>query len=88
MKWIETKLAKHGIEKVMSDTATLENAYRRCLEIKMLNKHMRQFASQIHERAMQANLPADLHQKVTALLQINPAMPWDAAVAEIVAAKP
>ena len=54
----------------------------------MLNQQMRQMASAIREQATKTTLPAGLHKKVAALLQMNPSMPWDAAIAELAATKP
>jgi hypothetical protein len=84
VEWIENKLQEHGIEKVIPDASTLEVAYRRATEIAIINQRMKAIAEEVHQQAMQAAVPEDLAEKVVAMLEDNPAMAWDSAIADLV----
>jgi len=45
---------------------------------------MKAIAEEVHQQAMQAAVPEDLAEKVVAMLEDNPAMAWDSAIADLV----
>jgi hypothetical protein len=77
IQWIEGKLADNGVTKVIPDAATLDRAYRRAAVIAKLPEW---FAAE----AKAVKVPAGMKGKVQRALEDNPALSWDAAVAECV----
>jgi len=75
IEWIEGKLEENGIKKVIPDAATLERAYRRAAVIAKLPEWAAAAAETV-------KVPAGLKGKVQGVLENNPALSWDAAVAE------
>ena len=45
---------------------------------------MEAIAKEVHQQAMQTQVPEKLSEKLGAMLASTPAMPWDAAIAELV----
>jgi hypothetical protein len=82
--WIEGKLEEHGVQKVIPDQEVLAEAYRRQRQSAYLEEHF----SELLERSLQhiESLEAfpDLQGHVARLLEDQPELSWDAAVAEIV----
>jgi hypothetical protein len=83
--WIEGKLKKLGIKKVVPDHALLETAYRRALKMNLLEQRVEEIAEAIHERVEQAKLPGTLDRKVRKALKKDPTRCWDDVVAELAA---
>jgi hypothetical protein len=85
LSWVEGKLKKHGIKKVIPDKDTLEDAYCRALEINLLEKRVEEIAEEVHELAEKAKIPNGLEKKVKDALRFDPSRPWDAVVEELAA---
>ena len=83
IKWIESKLAEHGIKKVIPDEDTLQAAYRRAYQIMVINNQLEGLAEKATEAAEAAELPADLNGDVERRLKDAPTLSWDAALASI-----
>jgi hypothetical protein len=81
--WIESKLKKHGIKKVVPDVATLEHAYRRAAAIATVNQALPELVEKAQRDAGKLKVPARIANAVQAKLRDNPAMPWDLAIAEL-----
>jgi hypothetical protein len=86
--WIERKLQQHGITKVVPEATTLEHAYRRVAAIATINNSLPELVAKTHKEAEGLKVPASIVSDVQKILRDNPAMPWDAAVAELVHAIP
>jgi hypothetical protein len=82
--FIEGKFEEHGVSKVIPDDDVLELHARRMLERRMVLREMDKLLPDVRKRASEAVLPDDLHELVEDLLDENPELPWDAAVAEII----
>ena len=85
IEWLESKLEEAGIEKVIPDEQVLVEAYRRAAEISYLNRKTAELAGEAKEYAAQSDVPDNLTERVENHLVDYPDMPWDSAVAELVA---
>jgi hypothetical protein len=85
--FIEGKLRRHGIKKVVPDAATLELAYRRAAAIARIKKSLPALAKEAQREADALKVPAGIAKEVQKRLRDNPAMPWDAVITELVSAK-
>jgi hypothetical protein len=81
--WIENKLDKHGIKKVVPDDDTLADAYRRRLRLVEVQKVINKALNGLKEDK-KAVVPATLRKKIIAMQKLNRALTWDAAVRQIV----
>lgn len=86
IEWLERKLAAHGVKKVIPDGDTLMAAYRRAVYVHRLNAQLEQANAEARRASEEVDMPPELRQEVEQLIARYPAMSWDAAVAEIVAA--
>jgi hypothetical protein len=82
--FIEGKFEEHGVSKVIPDDDVLQLHARRMLERRMVLQEMDKMPPDIRKRVTEVVLPDDLHELVEDLLDENPEIPWDAAVAEII----
>jgi len=83
IEWLESKLDEAGVEKVIPDADTLATAYRRILARHAVNAKIDEVRAAIREQADQAVIPDDLAARVRGLLDDDPSMPWDSAIADI-----
>jgi Topoisomerase 6 subunit A/Spo11, Toprim domain len=81
--WIEGKLEEHGVRKVIPDQQMLAEAYRRQRQSAYLKQHFGELLERSRQHIASLDLFPDLQEQVQ-LLQEQPALSWDAAVAEIV----
>jgi hypothetical protein len=84
--FVEEKLAEHGVKKVMPANGALEQQARRLIEQAMTRKVLEAAATEIAQRAAEIELPADLEDRIEALLKERPARAWDQALTQIVTA--
>lgn len=63
VEWLEAKLDKLGIGKVIPQQATLEIAFRRSLEAALLNQSLESIRGESSRQAQQAKLPTGLCSK-------------------------
>jgi hypothetical protein len=82
--FLERKLVEHGVRKVVPDLDILERHARKMIEQRLVDLMMRENRPMVEAEAARTPLPADLSEQVTSLLETNPELPWDAAVAELV----
>jgi hypothetical protein len=82
--FIEGKFEKHGVSKIIPSGDILERHARRMLERQMVLRELDKLLPGIREEVAEAALPDALHGRVEELLADRPALPWDAAVAEII----
>ena len=80
VEFVETKLAEHNVGKLIPDHDVIEEHARRVIRELMIEK----ISDEIAEKAAAVDLPEDLRSGVERLLEQQPELPWDAAVAAIV----
>jgi Topoisomerase 6 subunit A/Spo11, Toprim domain len=80
IEWIEGKLKKHGVKKVIPDRETLEAAYRRALEIDLLENRLEEIREEVTDEVAEAKVPRGLLSRVKGRLKKDPKMSWDEAV--------
>ena len=61
VEWLEAKLEKQGVVKVIPDNATLESAYRRALSVQQYREAVHEATREIHGRVALAEIPENLH---------------------------
>lgn len=86
IRWIEANLKANGIRKVVPDAETLQNAYRRALQIEIVRSRLDAIVQEAADQAQQATLPRHLDRLVRKGLKVNPAQPWDQVIAATAAA--
>jgi len=84
--WIEAKLTKHGVKKVVPDDKTVEVAYRRAMQIEMVREQLPAIIQASDVAAEQTALPKNLTRIIRKELKTVPDQAWDQAVAVIAAA--
>jgi hypothetical protein len=82
--FVEGKLQEHGVEKVIPDDAVLLEHARHLVETKLSDELLAQHAEDIARQAAAQELPPDLAAKVAELLEGEPELSWDQALARIV----
>jgi DNA topoisomerase VI subunit B len=86
LEWIESKLTKHGVEKVIPDGAAIETAYRRAVQKRCLNAELEKVTTQVAKRVEALPVKAGtVRTQVRRLLDNNATLSRDAAVARIAA---
>ena len=83
VRFLERKLAEHGIGKVVPGDDVLEQHARPVLTRDLTNKALDAIRTKAEEAAISIALPSDLHHQVVAALKRQPDIPWDFAVADI-----
>jgi hypothetical protein len=83
IEWLEARLEENGAEKVVPDAATLETAWRRARMRAAVNKKISEVQVSIRDAANAEAVPGDLAARVRGMLDDDPAMSWDEALATI-----
>jgi hypothetical protein len=86
--WLERKLVAHGVKKLVPSNEKLVDLYRLTVEAQILEYALPEVQQRARVEAEQVAIPADLHDRVDAMLRDDPGMSWDTAVAAIVSAAP
>ena len=84
IEFIKRKLEEHGVEKVIPVGDVLKGHARRMIEKSLMEKEFAKVEKAIKQRAADIELPDDLQQLVEQELDDDPALPWDAAAANVV----
>ncbi len=84
VEFIEGKLEAVGIEKVIPDEQTLKQACHRARAKALINEQIEAIVEKASADAAQMTEVSDLADRVRALLEDDPALSWDAAIARIV----
>ena len=84
VRWITAKLEKHGVQKVIPTDDVLAEGYRRRFQPAYLGQHFGDLLERPREHIRGIKIPSDLREQVAGLLQEQPTLSWDDAVAEIV----
>ena len=82
--FLEHKLAEHGVRKVVPDSGTLQRHARRMIEQQRAEEVLRANRARLQQEAASAALPADLRDRVRCILEEQPELPWDLAVAAVI----
>ena len=83
VRFLEHKLAEHGIGKVVPGNDVLEQHARHVLARALTNKALDAIRQKAEAEAASFQLPSDLHRRVVAALQRQRDIPWDFAVTDI-----
>jgi hypothetical protein len=84
VEFVESKLEEHGIEKIVPDTDTLADAYRRAVHVEHLERAIDSATKVARKAAKDVRIPKGLKRKIDATLRNSPELSWDAAIREIV----
>jgi|LakMenEpi03Aug12_release.lakeMendotaPanAssembly.Ray.scaffolds.fasta_scaffold03390_16 hypothetical protein len=82
--FIESKLRKHGVKKVIPNVETLEVAYRRAMEIEHVKSRFARVKAEAKEFSESVKVPS-LKRRVDKALRKDPTMPWDLVIANLAA---
>jgi hypothetical protein len=85
LEWVESKLDENGVKKVVPDAETVEAAYRRAAHRALLLDGFRKLDAEIAEKVGRLAVPEDLRRRIEGALRDDRPLPWDEALAEIVA---
>ena len=83
IEWIEAKLNKYGVKKVVPDRTVQVQAYRRAIEVLHLERVVKRATVGAQRKAGRADVPEDLDSSIRARLEDDPSLTWDEAVAQI-----
>jgi hypothetical protein len=81
--WLEKKLKKHKIEKVVPDDLVLEQAFRGAVEADYIQNHFDKISEEARVRAQKVSIPSDLASQVRRQLKKKPALPWDEVIKDL-----
>jgi hypothetical protein len=83
VEWIEGKLQRHGIAKVVPDGDTLASAYRRMRSQALVQERINETVAKLNGEIGSVPIPGDLMAKIKAGLKAAPTLRWDAALRKI-----
>jgi DNA topoisomerase VI subunit B len=83
--WLERKLQKAGVKKVVPEPQTLADAYRRAVMLHHINAGLEQLEAEARTVSDGATIPRGLATRIRARLKQQPARAWDAVLADIAA---
>ena len=86
VSWIEEKLEQHGVQKVIPDDDVLTEGYRRQWQSVYLGQHFVELLERSRQHSACIDVPPDLRGHVARLLQEQPELSWDRAMAKIASA--
>lgn len=82
---VERKLIAAGVKKVIPSDDVLGAAYRQLYAESEFQRIFEEAGEEVIERARAAKVPGKLNRKMAAILKAEPHLPWDVALARIVA---
>jgi hypothetical protein len=85
VEFLDRKLAENDVRKVVPDRDILERHARRVIERDLAKKVLEEHGAEFQAQAASAILPGDLADLVRGLTREKPELPWDLAVAAVVA---
>jgi len=83
IEWIEGKLDKHGVKKVVPDEDAMSDAYKRALILCDVRKAIEEATEKAKEDHEDFALPDDFIDRVNTYLKHYPTESWDQAVSQI-----
>ena len=75
--FLEEKLRKHGVRKIVPDSATIAQAYRRAAATSRLQEVIDHTQEKVIDYAEALKVPTNLRRKLIKELDKNPSQPWD-----------
>ena len=82
--FVEAALAANGVEKVMPTSEVLEQQARHRLQVMLTNKRLAEQADEIAQQAAAMPLPEGLTAQIRELLDRQPELSWDQALAQLI----
>ena len=76
VEWLEAKLRSHRVSKVIPDVRTLEQSWRRALELHALEKRLKKAAPEARRAARARKVPVNLSKRIAKMLKEDPALAW------------
>ena len=83
VEWLESKLEKQGVVKVIPDNATLESAYRRALSIQQYREAVDEATQEIQDCVAAVEIPENLRAHLKQRMKSHPSQPRDEALEQI-----
>ena len=83
--WVEKKLVKHGVKKVIPNDETLTTAYRRATEHEAVQRMIDEAVPALRKSLAAVAPPTNLRSLIKKHLTADPTRTWDSVVMEIVA---
>ena len=83
IKWLEAKLKKHGVKKVVPCADLLTKLWRRTLEADLVNEKLPEVIAEAEKQVGALPVPKNLAKQVTRYLRQHPQVAWDDAVVAI-----
>lgn len=83
VSWIEDGLQRHGVRKVVPAAEIIERRARQIVGIQRLAGDVAELERMAQDYAARVDLPADLSEQVRRALEVNPAVPWEDALADV-----
>jgi hypothetical protein len=80
---IETRLTFHGVTKLIPDDKIIEEQARRVIKEGLIAQAIAKIDGDLAKRTKTKKLPTNLRDRIGRLLEQQPELPWDAAVAII-----
>ncbi len=80
VEWLEAKLRSHSVSKVIPDVRTLEQSWRRALELHELQEQLKKATPEARRAAAVQSVPANLSERIAERLKESPALAWDEAL--------
>ena len=80
MEWLENKLRGHKVAKVIPDARTLEQSFRRSLELCALEAELKRALPEARRTARARTVPKNLRVRIAKMMAENPAISWDEAL--------
>ena len=82
--WLDSKLVKHGVKKVIPDNEILNQAYRRAAAVRRYQQIIDDAGEEIATHAKGLTVSKTLRAKVAKRLAENPTLAWDAALGVLI----
>lgn len=82
-EWLEAKLVANGVRKVVPDSETLAEAYRRAVKLEHMRQRTEELEAEAQEFADATEVPADLTERVRQEIEADPTRSWDRALSSV-----
>jgi hypothetical protein len=80
VEWLEAKLQAYRVSKVIPNVHTLEQSWRRALELHELDNQMKKALPEARRAARARSVPGNLSKRIAKMLKEEPALAWDEAL--------
>jgi hypothetical protein len=83
VRWLEGKLKRHKVEKVIPDDNSLGDALKHACYVQRINARIAEIEAEARQAAEQVKIPKDLRLQLARRLKSEPEMSWDQIIARI-----